>query len=118
MTDSSTQGIKTVLHPVSDLATAKAVYAALLGIAPQTDSRLLRRLRRRGPAHRAGAGRWTAGHDLAGGLLARAGHRGEAGRGDRRGCHREGAAHDVGGGRLVATVTDPDGNVLGLLQDQ
>ena len=27
------------------------------------------------------------------------------------------AAHDVGGGRLVATVTDPDGNVLGLLQD-
>ena len=30
MTGSSTQGIKTVLHPVSDLATAKAVYAALL----------------------------------------------------------------------------------------
>jgi hypothetical protein len=24
---------------------------------------------------------------------------------------------DVGGGRLVATVIDPDGNVLGLLQD-
>jgi len=24
---------------------------------------------------------------------------------------------DVGGGRRVATVTDPDGNVLGLLQD-
>jgi predicted enzyme related to lactoylglutathione lyase len=27
-------------------------------------------------------------------------------------------AHDVDGGRLVATVTDPDGNVLGLLQDR
>jgi predicted enzyme related to lactoylglutathione lyase len=26
--------------------------------------------------------------------------------------------HDVGGGHLVATVTDPDGNVLGLLQDR
>ena len=26
--------------------------------------------------------------------------------------------HDVGGGRLVATVTDPDGNVFGLLQDR
>jgi predicted enzyme related to lactoylglutathione lyase len=25
---------------------------------------------------------------------------------------------DVGGDRLVATVTDPDGNVLGLLQDR
>ena len=30
-------GIKTVLHPVSDLAAAKAVYAALLGVPPQTD---------------------------------------------------------------------------------
>jgi hypothetical protein len=28
------------------------------------------------------------------------------------------SAHDVGGGRLVATVTDLDGNVLRLLQDQ
>ena len=25
---------------------------------------------------------------------------------------------DVGGGRLVATFTDPDGNVLGVLQDR
>ncbi|MEA2485640.1 MAG: hypothetical protein QOD46_751, partial [Actinomycetota bacterium] len=31
MSDSSTQGIKTVLHPVSDLTAAKAVYSALLG---------------------------------------------------------------------------------------
>ena len=38
MTDSSTQGIKTVLHPVSDLAKAKPVYAALLGVAPQADA--------------------------------------------------------------------------------
>src|SRR5207237_5232221 len=59
---------------------------------PAADRRaLLRRLRGRGPAHRAGAGRWTAGHDLVGGLLARARHRGEAGRGDRCRCHREGA---------------------------
>jgi len=27
-------------------------------------------------------------------------------------------AHDVRGDRLAATVTDPDGNVLGLLQDR
>src|SRR5882757_7236996 len=38
MADSSTQGIKTVLHPVSDLAAAKAVYTALLGIEPQSDA--------------------------------------------------------------------------------
>ena len=37
MTSSSTEGIKTVLHPVSDLAAAKAVYAALLGVPPHTD---------------------------------------------------------------------------------
>ncbi len=35
MSGSSRQAIETVLHPVSDLATAKAVYAALLGVAPQ-----------------------------------------------------------------------------------
>ena len=27
-------------------------------------------------------------------------------------------AHNVGAGRLVATVTDPDGNVPGLLQNR
>ncbi len=38
MTDSSTEGVKTVLIPVSDLATAKAVYTALLGAPPQHDA--------------------------------------------------------------------------------
>src|SRR2546430_8479256 len=37
MSDASTHGIKTVLHPVSDLARAKPVYAALLGVPPQAD---------------------------------------------------------------------------------
>ena len=37
MTGSSTQGIKTVLHPVSDLQKAKPVYAALLGVTPVAD---------------------------------------------------------------------------------
>src|SRR4051794_21662328 len=38
MTDASTEGIKTVLVPVADLATAKPIYAALLGVEPQADS--------------------------------------------------------------------------------
>ena len=38
MTGSSTEGIKTVLHPVSDLEAAKKVYTALLGVPPQADS--------------------------------------------------------------------------------
>src|SRR5215472_3634130 len=38
VTMTGTQGIKTVLHPVSDLEAAKAVYTALLGVQPQADS--------------------------------------------------------------------------------
>ncbi len=38
MTGVPTQGIKIVLHPVSDLAKAKGVYAALLGVPPQADA--------------------------------------------------------------------------------
>ena len=38
MTGSPTQGIKTVLHPVSDVAKAKPVYAALLGVEPSADA--------------------------------------------------------------------------------
>ncbi len=118
MTGSSTQGIKTVLHPVSDLATAKAVYAALLGGPPQTDSP------------------YYVGFDAAGqhiGLLPGGGPQGmtspvaywhvldlEAKLAElsAAGATVKEPAHDVGGGRLVATVTDPDGNVLGLLQDR
>ena len=32
------------------------------------------------------------------------------------GASSRAAAHDVGGGMLIATVTDPDGNVIGLRQ--
>src|SRR5687767_14841202 len=38
MTGATTQGIQTVLHPVSDVDAAKTVYTALLGLPPQTDS--------------------------------------------------------------------------------
>ena len=37
-TSTSTLGIKTVLHPVSDLAAAKAMYTALLGVEPAADA--------------------------------------------------------------------------------
>jgi predicted enzyme related to lactoylglutathione lyase len=118
MSDSSTQGIKTVLHPVSDLATAKTVYTALLGVRPQTDES------------------YYVGFEVAGqhiGLVPGGGSRGmttpvaywhvpdlEAKLAEvtAAGATLKEPAHDVGGGRLVATVTDPDGNVIGLLQDR
>ena|SRR5436190_233275 len=115
--NTSTKGIKTVLHPVTDLAAAKGVYTALLGIAPQADSE------------------WYVGYEVGDqhiGLVPGGGPQGmtapvvywevadiEAKLAEvtAGGAAVKEAAHDVGGGRLVATFTDPDGNVLGLLQD-
>jgi predicted enzyme related to lactoylglutathione lyase len=118
MTGPSTQGIKTVLHPVSDLATAKEVYAALLGVPPQTDESYY-------------VGFEAAGQHI--GLVPGGGPQGmtspvaywhvpdldaKLAEVTAAGATVKEPAHDVGGGRLVATVTDPDGNVLGLLQDR
>jgi predicted enzyme related to lactoylglutathione lyase len=118
MTGSATQGILTVLHPVSDLTKAKEVYTALLGAPPQQDST------------------YYVGYEAAGqhiGLVPGGGPQGmtspvaywhvpdiEAKLAEvtAAGATVKEPAHDVGGGRLVATVTDPDGNVLGLLQDR
>jgi predicted enzyme related to lactoylglutathione lyase len=118
MSDSSTQGVLTLLHPVSDVAAAKAVFTALLGVPPQTD------------------GPYYVGYEAAGqhiGLVPGGGPQGmtspvaywhvpdiEAKLAEvtAAGATVKESARDVGGGRLVATVTDPDGNVLGLLQDR
>ena len=117
-TTSSTLGIKTVLHPVSDLAASKAMYTALLGVEPAADSA------------------YYVGFDVEGqhiGLVPGGGPQGMTSPvaywhvGDieaklaevtEAGATLKDPARDVGGGRLVATVTDPDGNVLGLLQDR
>jgi predicted enzyme related to lactoylglutathione lyase len=114
---SSTHGIKTVLHPVTDLAAAKAVYTALLGIAPQADAE------------------YYVGYDTDGqhiGLVPGGSQQGmtspvaywqvddiEAKLAEvtaAGGAVKE-APRNVGGSRQVATFTDPDGNVLGLMQD-
>ena len=118
MSGSSTEGIKTVLHPVSDLTRAKAVYAALLGMQPQADSD------------------YYVGFDAAGqhiGLVPNGGPQAmtspvaywhvpdiEAKLAEvtAAGATVKEPARDVGGGRLVADVVDRDGNVLGLIQDQ
>jgi predicted enzyme related to lactoylglutathione lyase len=118
MTGSSTQGIKTVLHPVSDVAKAKEIYTALLGTPPQTDEAFY-------------AGYEAEGQHI--GLVPGGGPQGmtspvaywhvpdiEAKLAEvtAAGATVKEPAHDVGGGRLVAAVADPDGNVLGLIQDR
>jgi len=117
MTGSATEGAKTLLHPVSDLAAAKAVYTALLGQEPQSDAP------------------YYVGYEVAGqqiGLVPGGGSQGMTGpvaywhvsdieaklaEVTAAGATVKDAPRDVGGGRLVATFADPDGNVLGLLQD-
>jgi predicted enzyme related to lactoylglutathione lyase len=109
--------IKTVPHPVSDLVTAKAVYTALLGSAPQADTEYY-------------VGFETEGQHI--GLLPGGGPQGltspltfwqvpdiEATLAEVTavGATVKEPVHDVGGGRLVATLVDPDGNLLGLQQD-
>ena len=118
MTDSTTQGIKTVLHPVSDIAKSKAVYAALLGVPPTTDDSYYVGFEASGQQIGLVPGGSAQGmtspvafwhvSDIAAKLAAVT----------VAGATVKEAAHDVGGGRLVATVTDPDGNVLGLIQDR
>jgi predicted enzyme related to lactoylglutathione lyase len=117
MNDSATQGIKTILHPVSDLETAKVLYTALLGVPPQADA----------PYY---VGFEAGGQHV--GLLPGGGPQGmtspvaywevpdiEAKLAEvtAAGATVKEPVRDVGGGRLVASVTDADGNVLGLLQD-
>jgi predicted enzyme related to lactoylglutathione lyase len=118
MAGTPTEGIKTVLHPVSDLAKAKPVYTALLGVEPTADAA------------------YYVGFDVAGqhiGLVPGGASQGmtspvaywhvpdiEAKLAEvtAAGATLKDPVRDVGGGRLVATVTDPDGNVLGLSQDR
>jgi predicted enzyme related to lactoylglutathione lyase len=112
-----TQGIKTVLHPVSDLAKAKAVYAALLGIQPQADAPYYVGFDAEGqhiglvPAGGPQAMTGPVSYWHVADIEAKLAEVIAAG-----GTLKE-APHNVGGSRLVATFTDPDGNVLGLLQD-
>jgi predicted enzyme related to lactoylglutathione lyase len=117
MTASSTEGIKTVLHLVSDLAAAKAVYAALLGVAPMADE-----------SHYVG---FEVGGQHIGPVPGVASQsmtspfvcwqvpdiEAKLAEVTAAGATVKESPRDVGGGRLVATVVDPDGNVLGLLQD-
>ncbi|WP_432833384.1 VOC family protein [Dactylosporangium sp. CA-092794] len=118
MTGSATQGIKTVLHPVSDLAAAKAVYSALLGMPPTTDSAYYVGFEAEGQqiglvpgggpqAMAAPVAYWHVADIEA--KLAEV---------TAAGATVQETPHDVGGGRLVAAFTDPDGNVLGLIQDR
>jgi predicted enzyme related to lactoylglutathione lyase len=111
-----TSGIKTVIYPVKDLDRAKALYGAALGVEPDMDEAYYVGFSVDGQH----IGLDPNGHNngmtgpvgyfhvddvnksLAGLLAA--------------GAVEQQTVQDVGGGKLVASVTDADGNVIGLIQ--
>ena len=111
----TTTGLQSIVYPVRDLEAAKAVYAALLG-QPHTDQPYYVGFNVNGQevglnphGHQQGmtgpVGYWQV-DDVTAAVDALVAAGGEA-RGEPR---------DVGGGTLIATVTDADGNPIGLIQ--
>jgi predicted enzyme related to lactoylglutathione lyase len=116
VTMTTTQGVQTILHPVTDLEKAKAIYTALLGVAPQSDA----------PYY---VGYEAEGQQI--GLVPNGGPQGmtspiaywhvadietKLAEVTAAGATVKESPRDVGGGRLTASFTDADGNVLGLIQ--
>jgi predicted enzyme related to lactoylglutathione lyase len=108
------EGIKTIIFPVDDLAKGKALYGKLTGVEPYADQPYYVGYRVGGheigldpSGHRQGmtgpVGYWAV-DDMESAVKALV----EAGAEVQR------EPRDVGGGLLIATLTDPDGNVIGL----
>lgn len=112
-----TEGMKTIIYPVTDLAKAKVLYGELLGVEPYADEAYYVGFGVGGQdigLDPNGHGQGMTGpvaywhvDDIEGSLKALLGAGAQAWQGVR----------DVGGGRLIASVKDADGNAIGLLQD-
>ena len=112
----ATAGFRTIIYPVTDLTRAKALFGALLGVAPSMDEA------------------YYVGFDAEGqhvGLDPHGRQQGMTGpvtywdvddiRTTLQALLDAGAealqeVRDVGGGKLIASVKDADGNVIGLIQ--
>jgi len=111
-----TTGLKTMIYPVKDLAQAKTLFSNLLGVAPSMDEAYY-------------VGFSVAGQDI--GLDPHGHSQGMTGpvgfwlvddiRASLQALLEAGAkmqrdVSDVGGGKLIAWVSDADGNGIGLIQ--
>jgi predicted enzyme related to lactoylglutathione lyase len=108
--------MRTVIYPVKDIAAAKALYIELLGVAPVMDE----------PYY---VGFDVNGHDIgldpnghAKGMTGPVGYWNVDDISETlealiaAGASRQQEVTDVGGGKLIATVSDADGNIIGLMQ--
>ena len=111
-----TEGMKTIIYPVKDLALAKTLYSVLLGVQPYADEAYYVGFRVDGQelgldphGHSQGmtgpVGYWEV-PDIRASIKALL----------DAGAQVQQDVRDVGGGKLIASVRDADGNVTGLAQ--
>jgi predicted enzyme related to lactoylglutathione lyase len=105
-------GIKTVIYPVKDIARAKALFSKLLGVAPYADTAYYVGFRVGDHeigldpnGHKAGMTAYYHVDDIKKSLQLLL----------DAGAQVEQEVKDVGGGRLIASVKDTDGNIIGLI---
>jgi len=109
------QGIWTVIYPVKDIAKARVLFRELLGVEPYTDAPYYIGFK---------VGNQDIGLDPNGhtdGMTAY--YHVDDIRKSLKSLVDAGAkaiqeVKDVGGGRLIASVKDENGNIIGLIQDQ
>jgi predicted enzyme related to lactoylglutathione lyase len=107
------QGIRTVIYPVKDIARAKTLYSKLLGIEPYADEAYYvgfkvgdQEIGLDPNGHKAGMTAYYHVNDIKKSLQLLL----------DAGAQAQQEVQDVGGGRLIASVKDADGNIIGLIQ--
>ena len=112
-----TSGLKTVIYPVKDLASAKKLYGTLLGVEPYADQPYYVGFN----VDDQDVGLDPHGHDK--GMTGALPYwhvsdiRASIGVLVAAGGELQQEPTDVGGGNLIATLKDTDGNVIGLFQE-
>ena len=107
------QGIRTVIYPVKDIGRGKALFSNLLGVAPYSDTAYYVGFRVGDQeigldpnGHKAGMTAYYHVDDIKKSLQLLL----------DAGAQVEQQVKDVGGGKLIASVKDADGNIVGLIQ--
>ncbi len=107
------QGIRTVIYPVKDVAQAKVQFQVLLGVEPYVDSPYYvgfkvgdQEIGLDPNGHKAGMTVYYQVDDIKKSLQLLV----------DADAHMLQEINDVGGGRLIASVKDADGNIIGLMQ--
>lgn len=108
------QGISTVIYPVKDITRTKALFRELLGVEPYADAPYYVGFKVGSQdigldpnGHKDGMTAYYHVDDIKKSLQSLV----------DAGAKTIQEIKDVGGGRLIASVKDADGNIIGLLQD-